>query len=78
MAGEQELYSIKQELQRIIDELENVASGINNDFEGIGNEKCASRLYELAGHYLYVKAQLNKIDTSKVKGESSGTVPVCQ
>ncbi len=64
--GNHELYLIKSELQSIINELENIASGINRDFEGIGNEKCASRVNDIADHYRYVKRKLNNIDTSKI------------
>jgi len=63
---QQELYFIKQELQGIIRELEGIASGIQSDFKGIGNEKCATRINQIADQYRYVKQTLNHIDTSKV------------
>lgn len=64
--AQQELYLIKRELQQIINELESIASGIGGGFEGIGQEKCASRIYQVADHYRYVSGKLNNIDTSKV------------
>lgn len=64
-----QLYSIKSELQSIINELEHIASGIQGDFQGIGENKCASRVRQVAEQYRHVQRKLNSIDTSKVTAQ---------
>jgi hypothetical protein len=67
MSASAELYSIKRELLQIVDELEAIADGIYRDFEGIGNERCTSRLNNLASHYRDVKYRLDHIDITNVR-----------
>lgn len=64
-----ELNSIKRELQQIINELDSISTGVRNDFANIGNNKCATRIKEVANNYRSVLRKLNSLDTNTVTAE---------
>ena len=64
-----EINAIKRELQQIINELDSISNGVRNDFANIGNNKCATRIKEVANNYRSVLRKLNSLDTNTVTAE---------
>ena len=64
-----ELNAIKRELQQIINELDSISNGVRNDFANVGNNKCATRIKEVANNYRSVLRKLNSMDTNTVTAE---------